>query len=91
METLLTLSEVCKILSISTATGRNWVRLGKLIPQSASDSVFPLFSSSSVDLLKNSLQNGTSLVLKSRRNKKYISGNGTDASYPFLIVPVMIP
>ncbi len=82
METLLTLSEVCKILSISTATGRNWVRLGKLVPQSASDSVFPLFSSSTVDLLKKSLQNGTSLVLKSRRNKKYISGNGTDASYP---------
>ena len=82
MDTLLTLSEVCEILSISTATGRNWVRLGKLIPQSACDSIFPLFSSSSVDLLKNSLQNGTSLVLKSRRNKKYISGNGTDASYP---------
>ena len=37
METLLTLSEVCKILSISTATGRNWVRLGKLVPQPASD------------------------------------------------------
>ena len=82
METLLTLSEVCKILSISTATGRNWVRLGKLIPQSASDSNFPLFSSSSVDLLKNSFRNSTSMVLKSRRNKKYISGNGTDASYP---------
>ena len=29
----LTLKELCDELSISTATGRNWIRLGKLTPE----------------------------------------------------------
>ena len=29
----LSLKELCDILSISTATGRNWIKLGKLIPE----------------------------------------------------------
>ncbi len=29
---LISLSELCTELSISTATGRNWVKLGKILP-----------------------------------------------------------
>ncbi len=29
---MLSLAEVCRQLSISSATGRNWVKLGKLFP-----------------------------------------------------------
>ena len=32
MSDLLTLKEVCHLLSVSTATGRNWIRLEKLVP-----------------------------------------------------------
>lgn len=28
----LTLSDLCQELSISVATGRNWIKLGKLVP-----------------------------------------------------------
>lgn len=31
----LSLKEVCEKLSISVATGRNWIKLGKLIPESS--------------------------------------------------------
>ena len=29
----LSLKELCEELSISVATGRNWVRLGKIVPE----------------------------------------------------------
>ena len=39
----LTLKELCEELSISTATGRNWIKLGKLTPE-CTDKRTPYFS-----------------------------------------------
>ena len=79
-EKLLTLSQLCKELSISYATGRNWLRLGKIIPTS-SDSGVPQFSISYVTNLKKDLEAYNNSSLKSRRNKKYKSGFGLYESY----------
>ncbi len=79
-EKLLTLSQLCKELSISYATGRNWLRLGKIIPTS-SDSGVPQFSISYVTNLKKDLGACNNSSLKSRRNKKYKSGFGLYESY----------
>ena len=77
---LISLSGLCQELSVSTATGRNWLKLGKLAP-TATVSGAPYFSAGYVKELKKSLQTGGNTALKSRRNKKYISGNGIYSSY----------
>ncbi|HOQ08343.1 MAG TPA: helix-turn-helix domain-containing protein, partial [Clostridiales bacterium] len=41
-------SEVCRILSISSATGRNWIRLGKLVPVDAA-ARRPVFARSEIE------------------------------------------
>lgn len=69
------LKEVCSELSISYATGRNWVKLGKIIP----DINGIYFSSEYVKNCKKQLISGKSL--KSRRNKKQVSGNKLYDSY----------
>lgn len=79
-EKLLTLSQLCKELSISYATGRNWLRLGKITP-SSTDGGISLFSTSYVSSLKKEIEKGTNASLKSRRNKKYRSGFGLYESY----------
>lgn len=76
----LSLKELCDTLSISTATGRNWIKLGKLIPEYTQKKT-PFFSKDYVETLKNELQSGKNTALKSRRNKKYISGNSLYNSY----------
>lgn len=79
-EKQLTLSQLCKELSISYATGRNWLRLGKIIPTSSNSGV-PQFSISYVTDLKKDLGACNNSSLKSRRNKKYKSGFGLYESY----------
>ena len=79
-EDMLSLSELCKELSISVATGRNWIKLGKLIP-SAQVKRVPYFTYDEVKQIKLKIQNKDSTALKSRRNKKYISGNNIYNSY----------
>ena len=79
-EKLLTLSQLCKELSISYATGRNWLRLGKITPTST-ESGSALFNTSYIDTLKNEIEKGTNASLKSRRNKKYRSGFELYESY----------
>ena len=79
-EKLLTLSQLCKELSISYATGRNWLRLGKITP-SSTDGGTSLFSTSYVSSLKKEIEKGTNASLKSRRNKKYRSGFELYESY----------
>lgn len=76
----ISLRELCEELSISTATGRNWIKLGKLIPIHT-DSKAPCFTREYVDALKNEIQSGDNTSLKSRRNKKYVSGNALYNSY----------
>lgn len=77
---MLSLKQLCNELSISMATGRNWIKLGKIIPEyTEGRNVF--FSKGYVQELKKSIKSGTNDVLKSRRNKKFISGNGLYHAY----------
>lgn len=77
---LISLSELCTELSISVATGRNWVRLGKLLPASRVRRTL-LFSREYVSEIKSNIKNGKNTALKSRRNKKHVSGNAVYHSY----------
>lgn len=79
-ENEISLSQLCNILSISTATGRNWVKLGKLTPVSTLKQT-PVFSKAYVNQLKADIISGKNTALKSRRNKKYISGTSVYRSY----------
>jgi len=74
------LKELCETLSISIATGRNWIKLGKLIPE-YTDKKTPYFSNKYVETLKEEIKSGKNSALKSRRNKKYVSGNSLYNSY----------
>ena len=76
----LTLKELCDELSISTATGRNWIKLGKLAPE-YTEKKTPYFSKKYVESLRAELQSGENKALKSRRNKKFVSGNSLYNSY----------
>ena len=76
----LSLKELCDILSISVATGRNWIKLGKLTPEYTQKKT-PYFSKKYVNTLKAEIQSGKNKALKSRRNKKYVSGNFLYNSY----------
>lgn len=80
MENMLSLAEACSQLSVSQATGRNWIKLGKLIP-SGMKGRSPYFSSSYISALKKDIETGENKALKSRRNKKYVSGRGLYNSY----------
>ena len=55
-EDMLSLSELCKELSISVATGRNWIKLGKLIPSAQVNRV-PYFTYDDVKQIKLKIQN----------------------------------
>ncbi len=77
---MVSLNDLCTMLSISIATGRNWIKLGKLTPQTVVKKT-SYFSLEYVNSIKNSLQKGDNAALKSRRNKKYISGNNIYNSY----------
>lgn len=70
---LYTLSEACELLSISTATGRNWMKSGRLISVAFDSKSKPLFEKTGLLALKAALSSGTVPGLKSRRNKTYIS------------------
>jgi len=76
----ISLNELCKEISISTATGKNWVKLGKLTPEYTKNNT-PYFSKKYVQILQAQLQSGENKALKSRRNKKYVSGNSLYNSY----------
>lgn len=76
----ITLKELCEELSISTATGRNWIKLGKITPE-YTEKKTPYFSKKYVSNLRAELQSGENKNLKSRRNKKFVSGNSLYNSY----------
>lgn len=77
---LLSLSEVCAELGISVATGRNWQKLGKLIPGRRNGNRL-YFSRDYVEELKRDLTEGKNPSLRKRRNKKFTSGRGLYGSY----------
>ena len=62
--------EVCSVLSISKATLKNWIRLHKISPD-VSDKCF---SRKYIEKLAEDIRSGKNEKLKSRRNKKSISG-----------------
>ena len=73
----LTAIQVCDLLSISQATLRNWIRLGKL----KTDSDNETFDKQYIDNLLNEIKSGNNNRLKSRRNKKNISGKSLYKDY----------
>lgn len=77
---LISLPELCKMLSISLATGRNWIKLNKITPCQILNKT-PYFLRSYVEDLKVNIASSTSSQLKSRRNKKFVSGNFLYKSY----------
>ncbi|MCR5771704.1 MAG: DNA methyltransferase, partial [Butyrivibrio sp.] len=76
----MTLEELCSRLSISEATGKNWLRLGKISPDVLS-SPEPSFSKEYADSLIEDISSGKVKALISRRNKKYVSGSFFYDSY----------
>ncbi len=74
------LKELCQRLSISEATGRNWLRSGRLVP-SGEISQKPFFLERYVCQILNELNQDHSNLLKNRRNKRFVSGNRFYASY----------
>lgn len=79
-EKMLTLKELCREISISTATGRNWLKLEKIKPDCMEGNK-AYFSKEYVRRIKEDIQSSSNKVLKSRRNKKYVSGNALYTSY----------
>lgn len=80
IENMISLADLCKELSVSLATGKNWVKLGKLTPSCVVKRT-PYFSLKYMTDLKTEIQNGDNKALKSRRNKKYVSGSYIYNSY----------
>ncbi|WP_049945098.1 TaqI-like C-terminal specificity domain-containing protein [Butyrivibrio sp. AC2005] len=77
---MFSLTELCTELSITPATGRNWIKLGKLKPTGKKGRSF-FFSDDYVHSLKEDLESGKLKSLRSRRNKSYVSGNLLYSSY----------
>jgi len=71
---LYTLCEACELLSISTATGRNWMKAGRLISVSEKGAK-PFFEEDALLTLKTALADGSISGLKSRRNKTYVNAD----------------
>lgn len=65
-----TVDDVCRVLSISKATAKNWIRLGKIVPDIGEQ----LFSSGYVEKFIVELKSDDNKKLKSRRNKKRATG-----------------
>lgn len=77
---MVSLSDLCEELSISIATGRNWIRLGKIVPAMKKRRT-SYFSQEYVSRIKSEIQSGKNPALKSRRNKKFVSGHNIYNSY----------
>ena len=69
-EEKLSIAQVCELLSISQATVKNWVRLGKLKIKSDNET----FDKKYIEALISEIKTGKDNRLKSRRNKKSVSG-----------------
>lgn len=76
----ISLEELCSELSISTATGKNWIRLGRLTPV-YDESGAPMFSVPYARMVKDGLISGENPSLRKRRNKRYVTGNSLYSSY----------
>lgn len=77
---LYTLKEACEFLSISTATGRNWLKSGRLTADSHLGNRIA-FSEALLLSYQKSLSDGTLPGLKKRRNKSLVQGTVSYNSY----------
>lgn len=66
----ITIDQLCEVLSVSKATIKNWIRLGKIKMNFDGET----FDKKCVETLILDIKNGKDDRLKSRRNKKSISG-----------------
>jgi len=69
----LSTEELSEKLSISYASAKNWLRLGKITPQWIKNNQ-PYFSEDYVNNLLKNISGSDNNILKSRRNKNYING-----------------
>ena len=76
----LSLSQLCDYLSISYATGKNWLRQGRLEAKARQDGT-PFFTKEYATSLHSLLSQKDNPALKSRRNKSRISGHGMYRDY----------
>lgn len=74
------IQEVASLLSVSPATVKNWLRLGKLRTVSRRARELE-FDQAEVLRLKQEIESGTLSRLKSRRNKRTVSGNNVPTEY----------
>ena len=70
LQNTLSIDNVCKILSVSKATIKNWIRLKKIIPDVGKN----LFSKEYIEHFITEIKSSNNTKLKSRRNKKNTSG-----------------
>ena len=73
-ERFYTFKELCDAISITYASGRNWLKTGKITSQKA-DGKKLLFSHQYLLGLKRNISSSSGKILKSRRNKKFVCGN----------------
>lgn len=75
----LQLKEAAELLSVSTATIRNWIKSGKINILHQGRSL--LFDEQEILNIKKEIESGVSHRLKSRRNKKAVEGTCIPAEY----------
>lgn len=79
-DNLYSLKEFCSNLSISVATGKNWIKLKKISPSCIVNNQ-PFFSGQYIEKFKKNILSPNNNFLKQRRNKKYISGANIYCDY----------
>lgn len=76
-QSLISLNEACGMLSISPATAKNWIKLGKLTPSGENMQ----FDINYIEGLRLEIKLGKNLRLKSRRNKTAVGGKALYKDY----------
>ncbi|MGV3489063.1 MAG: TaqI-like C-terminal specificity domain-containing protein [Tuberibacillus sp.] len=76
----LNINEAASLLSVSTATIRNWMKAGKLASVRKEGGTVWIDKNEAQAILAN-IASGQSHLLKSRRNKKAVSGNALPTEY----------
>ena len=81
----LTLKEVCRVLEISIATGKNWKKLGRIKEVETQEGL--LFERKEIKKLLTSMRKGDLDGLKSRRNKSALKGRELYVNYVSKVSP----
>lgn len=76
---IITLPEVCELLSISLATGRNWIKSGILNEINELEGSFFYFTD--IVKIKEDIQNDKLNRLNKRRNKRFVKGKSIPKKY----------